>query len=137
MVEKLIQYGLSAAIAAAATLATLFIKRKWEKDDSQSEVIKRLDTLKIKLDAHIESDRAEKIEEKRLKIIEFSDDLCHARSSGVSYSKERFDQVLEYITDYKVYCDLHEKFPNGKAEFAIKNIQKVYEKCMEEQSFLV
>lgn len=68
----------------------------------------------------------------RYRILRFSDEILHDEK----HSKEHFDQILEDITNYERYCKEHPEFPNNKAEFAIKNIKRIYYMCVNEGTFL-
>ena len=69
---------------------------------------------------------------RRRVIIEFNDDLMN----GKRYSKERWDSILEIVSDYNTYCNTHENFINKKAELSIKNIENEYQTCLREGRFL-
>ena len=69
---------------------------------------------------------------RRTHILHFNDEILH----GIKHTKEHFDQILEDITDYNNYCDEHPKYENDKAVFAIDNIKRTYQKCMDNNSFL-
>lgn len=67
-------------------------------------------------------------------ILEFGDYLYAHSNEG--HTKERFDSVLEVITDYETYCSTHPNFKNEQAVMTIRYIKDVYQKCCEEHSFL-
>ena len=52
------------------------------------------------------------------------------------HSKERFDDILLEITEYEAYCDSHPDFKNRMTTSTVKLIVSVYEKCLEDDSFL-
>ena len=68
----------------------------------------------------------------RTHILHFNDELLHDKS----HTKEHFDQILDDITSYEKYCNGHPDYKNKKAECAIGNIRRTYDKCMEEHKFL-
>lgn len=68
----------------------------------------------------------------RYRILRFDDEIRHDKR----HTKEHFDQVLEDIDNYEIYCRNHPSFPNNKAVLAIKNIKDVYDKCTDENLFL-
>lgn len=68
----------------------------------------------------------------RYRIIRFNDEVRH----DIKHTEEHFDQIIEDIDIYERYCKTHPKFPNGKAVHSVSNIQRVYEKCVREKSFL-
>lgn len=55
---------------------------------------------------------------------------------GVKHSEEHFNQVLEDITDYELYCSKHPEFPNEKAVITCRRIKEIYEKCLIDKDFL-
>ena len=71
-------------------------------------------------------------DECRTRILRFADELRR----GVKHSEEFFNQILDDISDYERYCSEHPEYKNSKAVNAIAKIDKVYQKCMEENSFL-
>lgn len=70
----------------------------------------------------------------REKILEFGDDLIY--QPGRKHSKDRFDDVVQHITEYDTYCTDHPEFKNHMTESTTKLILSTYEKCMAEHSFL-
>lgn len=96
------------------------------------EVIEKVD----KLDGDLQTLRKECDEREvtacRTRIILFGDEILH----DVHHSKEHFDQILLDITSYETYCDVHRDFKNGIAVATIERIKQVYQKCMDENSFL-
>lgn len=71
-------------------------------------------------------------DECRTRILRFADELRR----GVEHSEEFFNQILDDISDYERYCSEHPEYKNSKAVNAIAKIDKVYQKCMGENSFL-
>lgn len=71
-------------------------------------------------------------ESARYRIIRFNDEIKH----DVKHTEEHFSQIIEDIDTYERYCRDHRDFPNGKAVHSVSNIQKVYDKCCDEKSFL-
>lgn len=70
----------------------------------------------------------------REKILEFGDDLIYQPERR--HSKDRFDDVVQHITEYDAYCAAHPEFKNHMTESTTKLILSTYEKCMTEHSFL-
>ena len=68
----------------------------------------------------------------RTRILRFADELRR----GVEHSEEFFNQILDDVSDYEHYCLEHPNYKNNKAGNAIAEIDKVYQKCMEKNSFL-
>lgn len=70
----------------------------------------------------------------REKILEFGDDLIYQPERR--HSKDRFDDVVQHITEYEAYCAAHPEFKNHMTETTEKLILGTYEKCMKEHTFL-
>ena len=70
----------------------------------------------------------------REKILEFGDELIYMPER--KHSKDRFDTVVQHITEYNAYCASHPEFKNHMTESITKLILNTYEKCMKDHSFL-
>lgn len=68
----------------------------------------------------------------RSQILRFGDEILH----GVPHSKEHYDDILRLITEYENYCADHPKYMNNVAVATIKHIKHMYQKHLEEDSFL-
>lgn len=68
----------------------------------------------------------------RTKILRFGDELRR----GLRHSKDSFDDILVAITEYESYCNKHEEFKNKITERTTKYIVEIYDRCMQENSFL-
>ena len=96
------------------------------------EVISKVDNLSQEL-----ADHKEKSEERhatlcRAHILRFGDEVRH----GVPHSKEAYDNILLDIDSYEEYCDKHPAYKNNVALATIKHIKNMYQKHLEEDSFL-
>lgn len=69
---------------------------------------------------------------RRSRILEFGDEILHE----VDYSKEHWDSVLLDITEYEHYCDDHPHYMNNVAKATIRHIKHMYDKHLDEDSFL-
>ena len=68
----------------------------------------------------------------RVRILRFNEELLRKQK----HSKESFDQALLDITDYEHYCNNNPTFQNERAVLAIQNIERCYQRCLEESDFL-
>ena len=102
---------------------------KKEKRDDVREALNKLDDRLTSIEVELAMERATTA---RVRILRCSDEITR----GVRHSKEYFDQTLDDINDYNHYCDKHPEFKNSKAGLAIKNIERVYEKCLQGNDFL-
>lgn len=103
------------------------------------EVIKEIGNLKqeiqsVKTDVSDIREEAKEREanSRRTRILEFGDGILH----GVDYSKEHFDNILMDISAYEIYCDDHPHYMNHVAKATIRHIKDVYQKHLQEDSFL-
>ena len=69
---------------------------------------------------------------RRARILEFGDEILHE----VDYSKEHWDSVLMDISAYENYCDDHPHYMNNVAKATIEHVKHMYQKHLEEDSFL-
>lgn len=103
--------------------------------DLNEEVLNQVKAVDGKVDK-VASDLADHIKESevstmiqlRKKIIDFSDGIYQ----GKIYSKEAYEQILDYIRTYDNFCEENPDFAkeNNKAKFAIGNINKNYEELL-------
>lgn len=68
----------------------------------------------------------------RRDILRFGEEIRHIPK----HSKERFDDVLLEITEYESYCNDHPDFKNRMTTATVNLIMSVYEKSLEDDSFL-
>jgi hypothetical protein len=68
----------------------------------------------------------------RTHILRFGDEILH----GVPHSKEHYEQILIDVDSYEEYCNNHPEYRNNVAVATIKHIKKMYQKHLEEDSFL-
>lgn len=96
------------------------------------EVIEKVEKMKTDLEAMKTANAERDAKNARTKILRFGDELLH----GTKHSKDAFDDMLLAITEYENYCDEHKEFKNKITERTISHITAIYDKCMEERSFL-
>ena len=96
------------------------------------ELMSKMDVIDKEL-----ADHKEKSEERhatlcRSHILRFGDEVRH----GVPHSKEGYDNILLDIDSYEEYCEKHPGYKNNVAVATIAHIKKMYQKHLEEDSFL-
>lgn len=103
------------------------------------EVMKEMSHLKqevqsIKTDVSDIREEAKEREatNRRTRILEFGDEILHE----VDYSKEHWDSILMDISVYENYCDDHPHYMNHVAKATIKHIKDMYQKHLQDDSFL-
>ena len=68
----------------------------------------------------------------RLHLYKFADDVVR----GKLHSEEYYNEILDDISQYESYCNLHPDFENGKADVSIKIIKEGYEAYKRNGGFL-
>lgn len=125
-----------ALITATASIVTLLLTRKWQKEDRTAdritELSRKIDTVQSDLKDHIIRDAEADAKQARRRIINFADE-CRR---GMQHSSEHFDSILDDITFYKHYCEEHPSFKNEKAAHSIKYVDDVYDKTKRENAFI-
>lgn len=126
----------AALIAAAVSIVSLCLQRKWKKDDQSAgkldAISAEVQSVKNTLTAHIATDAEADAKQARRRIIDFSDE-CRR---GTRHSEEHFDNVLEDIDAYEKYCAAHPKFENRKAVQSIRFIVEIYDECKRKNDFI-
>ena len=108
------------------------IRRKDEKADKNSEVLKALKNLTEKVsDIETRLDK-ENADDARRNILAFDDELRR----GMDHSEESFNQILEDTNFYTHYCKDHPEYENNKAVNAIGHINTVYQQVKAENKFI-
>lgn len=96
------------------------------------EVLEKVETLTKDVRDNKADDDDKWASLSRSHILAFGDEI----RLGIDHSKERFDQILLDISEYKQYCDTHPNYHNDKAPVTINLIERTYQKCLEENKFL-
>ena len=106
-----------------------FVDGKRGAKKKLSDVIERIEKKVSDLKEELGEDRATNA---RIRILRTSDEIMR----GELHSKEYFDQVNHDIDTYRRYCNTHPDYLNNRGKMAIENIERVYEKCLRENTFL-
>ena len=85
-----------------------------------------------RLDAHIQADEENKVDDRRARILRFNNELLRE----IPHTKEEFHEVLVDIDVYEAYCRDHEDYKNGRAVHAIANIGRAYDERLQKHDFL-
>ena len=96
------------------------------------EVLAKVDALSKDLDTLRNENEERNATLCRTHILRFGDEILH----GVPHSKEHYLQILIDVDTYEKYCNTHPDYKNNVAVETIKHIKKMYQKCLEEDSFL-
>lgn len=83
------------------------------------------------LKRHIKESEQATLQDMRRDILDF----CNACMNKRRHTKEQFDFVIKECDTYEKYIKKNE-IKNGVIEAAIKEIRRIYDKCIQENSFL-
>ena len=104
---------------------------KWAGDRINHNVNQKIDTLDKKLDEHIATDTARRVDDTRNTILVFANEC----SRGIVHSKEQFRFIVAKCDSYEQYVeDNHLK--NGVITEATKLIKDTYQRHLKNDSFL-
>lgn len=93
----------------------------WIGDRLNSHIIKKVDSLDVKLTEHVEESRDGSIKRKRARILQFVEDGM----GGKRYTKETFDFMITECDEYEAYIEKCGR-KNGVIEASIKEIRRRY-----------
>ena len=93
---------------------------------------KKVDNVDKELKSHADENRQEFIKLCRQRIIRFNDEILHKQD----HTFEQYNEIISDIDTYEDYCRNNPDYSNNKAIISIKNIKKVYDECLQKQSFI-
>ena len=120
--------SLPAILAAVFSLITFFSNKKSKLSDKIEELTKKQNEMENKYDYNQAC-------QARTRILIFNNEIMR----GVPHTKDYFDDIIENSIDvYERYYNdpKHKNLKNGIARSAIKNIYRVYEEMIHNNSFL-
>lgn len=107
------------------------VQRKDNKEDCSKKIldmIQKLDEKIDKLDGELSERGAIAC---RVRILKFMDEIIE----GWNHSFDSYTQVMQDITNYINYCDLHPRFKNHQTEATIEYIKNDYQEHLEKNDF--
>ena len=103
----------------------------WIGNHMNADIVKRVDVIEGKLDEHIRDSAEERIRKVRADILDFA----NACMNGRKHTKEEFEFVISECDAYERHIEKLQ-IKNGVATAAIREIRRLYEKGISENSFL-
>jgi len=104
---------------------------KWLGNHLNADLLKRLKDVEDKLDGHIKAESDKELMDMRRDILDF----CNACMNHRKHTQEQFKFVIKECDTYEKYIeDNHVK--NGEITAAVKEIRRIYEQCIHDNSFL-
>lgn len=95
------------------------------------EMEKEIGNLRTSLAEHIANSEEKELQDIRRDILDFA----NACMVGHRHTKEQFDFIINECDDYEAYIE-EKKIKNGVITSAIKEIRRLNDKCIRENSFL-
>ena len=92
---------------------------------------KKIDRVQSELDKHVSESEIKSLQDTRRDILDF----CNACMNNRKHTKEQFDFMIQQCDNYETYIKKSET-KNGVIEAAIKEIRRLYDKCIQEHTFL-
>ena len=92
---------------------------------------KKIDYVQGELSKHISESEEKSLQDTRRDILDFSNACMNNRK----HTKEQYDFMIHECDEYEAYIKKHD-IKNGVIEAAIKEIRRLYDKCIQEHSFL-
>ena len=96
-----------------------------------AEIDKNVTKLSKDLDEHIAESKTKELKDTRRDILDF----CNSCMTGQKHTKEQFEFVITECDDYEKYIE-ENKIKNGVVDAAIKEIRRLNQKCIQENSYL-
>ena len=103
----------------------------WLGNHMNADIVKRVDVIEEKLDEHIRDSSEERIRKIRADILDFG----NACMNGRPHTKEEFEFVISECDAYEKHIEKLQ-IRNGVATATIKEIRRLYEKHLRENTFL-
>ena len=113
-------------------LAERMDKRDDEIHDKIDMIDRKVDILSANFNDHVAEYELKSLQDTRRDILDF----CNSCMNGRLHTREEFDFVIAECDTYERYIS-EKKVKNGVIEAAIKEIKRLYDKCIQEHSFLV
>lgn len=111
-------------VALVGIIPTIISNRK--KTQSSIEEVKRT------LEAHIREDAEDNAKYQRYRILRFYDEVCEHRK----HSESHFEDILQDIDEYELYCETHKDFKNSRGQAAMDYIKATYARVKARGGFL-
>ena len=122
-------------VALIAIIPTIISNRKKTEqsiNDMTATTDKRVDKLQASFDSHCDEYEAAKAASQRYRILRFYDEVCEGRR----HSESHFEDILDDIGEYELYCKAHPKFKNNRGKAAMEHIDATYKKIKANGGFL-
>ena len=103
----------------------------WIGKKLNSSMNKKIESIENKLDKHIKESEDKEIQDARRDILEFANSCMNGRK----HTKEQFDFIIGMCDKYESHIEVNH-IKNGVVTSAMKEIRRLYAKCIQNNSFL-
>ena len=107
------------------------VQRKDNKEDCSKKILNMIEKLDEKIDKLNDELSERGAIACRVRILKFMDEILE----GWNHSFDSYTQVMQDITNYINYCDLHPRFKNHQTEATIEYIKNDYQEHLEKNDF--
>ena len=111
-------------IALMGLIPTIISNRKKTQES--------IEKVQKTLDDHIKEDEDARARSQRYRILRFYDEMCEHKN----HSESHFEDILDDIDKYEIYCKDHPDFKNNRGEAAMAYIKQTYAKVKAAGGFL-
>lgn len=108
------------------------INRSDKEKEKHDELMDKISGLSSQIQIIREDMSRKDADDSRRRILVFDDELRR----DVGHSEESYNQVLEDIRNYELYCKHHDDYKNSKAVAAITNVKETYIIVKRENKFI-
>lgn len=125
----------SAAVAFIAIIPAITSNRKKTQDsirEGNEATKQQFDAMKNDFDSHVREYEETKAKSQRYRILRFYDEMCERRE----HSESHFEDILDDIDDYELYCEKHPDFKNNRGKAAMEYIKAEYPRIKAKGGFL-
>ena len=126
----------SVLVAFIAIIPTIITNRKKTQNsikEGNEATKKQIEAMKSDFDSHVKEYEEVKAKSQRYRILRFYDEMCEKKE----HSESHFEDILDDIDDYELYCDNHPDFRNNRGKAAMDYIKSEYPKIKAKGGFLI
>lgn len=131
----LIQAYAPILIAIITIIPTIISNRKKTQksiEETDTKLSAEIASVKKDFNRHVAECEETRAKSARYKILRFYDEVC----AGVVHSESHWEDILDEIDFYEVFCDTHPMFKNNRGHAAIEYLKETYRKVKSKGGFL-
>ena len=110
-------------------LCNLLFKKIIEEIKETKEETK---SLRLEFDRFKKEQAFNEATASRRRILRFNDEAVF----GLKHTREHFDEIIADIDNYESFCKENPDYQNNKGKMAMHNIKNIYQKCINDNTFV-